>query len=74
MGPVIKLVYRLAAPPFDPGAGVEAVYARGTPPMWWTSSPAGAERPSGPVRLRRGRRRPAAAARPRPTRSGAAKR
>lgn len=45
MGPVIKLIYRLAAPPFDPGAGVEAVYARGTPPMWWTSSPAGAEAP-----------------------------
>jgi len=44
-GPVIKLVYRLAAPPFDPAAGVEAVYARGTPPMWWTSSPAGAETP-----------------------------
>ncbi len=45
MGPVIKLVYRLAAPPFDPGAGVEAVYARGTPPMWWTSSPPGTEAP-----------------------------
>jgi len=45
MGPVIKLVYRLTAPPFDPAAGVEAVYARGTPPMWWTSSPAGAETP-----------------------------
>jgi monoamine oxidase len=39
MGPVIKLVYRLAAPPFDPADGVEAVYARGTPPMWWTTSP-----------------------------------
>ena len=39
MGAVIKLVYRLAAPPFDPADGVEAVYARGTPPMWWTSSP-----------------------------------
>jgi monoamine oxidase len=39
MGPVIKLVVRLAAPPFDPAGGVEAVYARGTPPMWWTSSP-----------------------------------
>ncbi|MBW6456672.1 MAG: FAD-dependent oxidoreductase, partial [Trueperaceae bacterium] len=45
MGPVIKLVYRLAAPPFDPGAGVEAVYARGAPPMWWTSSPAGSDTP-----------------------------
>ncbi len=45
MGPVIKLVYRLATPPFDPAAGVEAVYARGTPPMWWTSSRAGAETP-----------------------------
>ena len=45
MGPVVKLVYRLAAPPFDPGAGVEAVYARGTPPMWWTSSPARTDTP-----------------------------
>jgi monoamine oxidase len=45
MGPVIKLVCRLAAPPFDPGAGVEAVYARGTPPMWWTSSPSGTDAP-----------------------------
>jgi len=45
MGPVVKLVYRLTAPPFDPDAGVEAVYARGTPPMWWTSSPLGAETP-----------------------------
>jgi monoamine oxidase len=45
MGPVIKLVYRLAAPPFERGAGVEAVYARGTPPMWWTSSPPGSETP-----------------------------
>jgi monoamine oxidase len=39
MGAVIKLVYRLAEPPFDPAAGVEAVYARGVPPMWWASSP-----------------------------------
>ena len=45
MGPVIKLVYRLAEPPFEPGAGVEAVYARGTPPMWWKSSPPDAETP-----------------------------
>lgn len=45
MGPVIKLVYRLTAPPFEPDAGVEAVYARGAPPMWWTSSPPGAETP-----------------------------
>ncbi len=45
MGPVIKVVYRLAAPPFDPDAGVEAVYARGTPPMWWTSSPPDAKHP-----------------------------
>ena len=45
MGPVIKLVYRLTAPPFEPEAGVEAVYARGTPPMWWTSSPPGAGTP-----------------------------
>ena len=45
MGPVIKLVYRLTAPPFEPEAGVEAVYARGTPPMWWTSSPSGVENP-----------------------------
>jgi monoamine oxidase len=39
MGAVIKLIYRLAAPPLEPAAAVEAVYARGTPPMWWTSSP-----------------------------------
>jgi monoamine oxidase len=39
MGPVIKVVVRLGAPPFDPADGVEAVYARGAPPMWWTSSP-----------------------------------
>ena len=45
MGPVIKLVYRLTAPPFEPAAGVEAVYARGAPPMWWTSSPPGTEAP-----------------------------
>jgi monoamine oxidase len=48
MGPVIKLVYRLNAAPFEAAPGrppVEALYARGTPPMWWTSSPAGSERP-----------------------------
>ncbi|MFN2322906.1 MAG: flavin monoamine oxidase family protein [Trueperaceae bacterium] len=48
MGPVIKLVYRLNAEPFDPvpgGPPVEALYARGTPPMWWTSSPPGTEEP-----------------------------
>jgi len=43
MGPVVKLVARLAASPFEPG--VEAVYARGTPPMWWTSSPPEARTP-----------------------------
>ncbi len=48
MGPVIKLVYRLNAVPFEPvpgGPPVEALYARGTPPMWWTSSPPGTEQP-----------------------------
>jgi monoamine oxidase len=48
MGPVIKLVYRLNADPFDPAPGgpaVEALYARGTPPMWWTSSPPGTAEP-----------------------------
>ena len=48
MGPVIKLIFRLSADPFDPvpgGPPVEALYARGTPPMWWTSSPPGTERP-----------------------------
>ena len=48
MGPVIKLIYRLNAEPFDPvpgGPPVEALYARGTPPMWWTSSPPGTEEP-----------------------------
>lgn len=48
MGPVIKLVYRLDRDPFDPvpgGPPIEALYARGTPPMWWTSSPAGTEQP-----------------------------
>ena len=47
MGPVIKLVYRLNGDPFDPvpgGPPVEALYARGTPPMWWTSSPPGTDR------------------------------
>ena len=47
-GPVIKLVYRLNGDPFDPVPGgplVEALYARGTPPMWWTSSLLGAEQP-----------------------------
>jgi monoamine oxidase len=45
MGAVVKVVYRLAEPPFDPAAGVEAVYARGVPPMWWTSSPPDDPRP-----------------------------
>lgn len=39
MGSVVKLVVRLATRPFEAAAGVEAVFARGTPPMWWTSSP-----------------------------------
>lgn len=48
MGPVIKLVYRLSTAPFPDVAGrppAEALYARGMPPMWWTSSPAGVPQP-----------------------------
>lgn len=36
MGPVIKLVYRFAEAPLDPG--VMAVYSRLNPPMWWSPS------------------------------------
>ncbi len=49
MGPVVKVVYRLDRIPFRPldraGPAIEAVYASGTPPMWWTSSPADTARP-----------------------------
>ncbi len=37
MGPVIKLVYRLRQPPVD-DPHVEALYAAGPVPMWWSSS------------------------------------
>ena len=36
MGPVLKLVYRFAAPILDPKIG--AIYAAGSPPMWWSPS------------------------------------
>jgi monoamine oxidase len=42
-------VYRLDRIPFEPlgasGAAIEAVYAAGTPPMWWTASPLGSAQP-----------------------------
>jgi monoamine oxidase len=37
MGPVIKLVYRLRRPPVD-DPQVEALYAAGPVPMWWSPS------------------------------------
>ncbi len=49
MGPVVKVLYRLDRPPFAPavpgGPAIEALYAAGTPPMWWTSAPPGTTRP-----------------------------
>lgn len=36
MGPVLKLVYRFDAPILDPKIG--AIYAAGSPPMWWSPS------------------------------------
>ncbi|CAN5656667.1 NAD(P)/FAD-dependent oxidoreductase [soil metagenome] len=36
-GAVVKLVYRLAGPPVE-DPGVSALYAAGTPPMWWSPS------------------------------------
>ena len=36
MGPVLKLVYRFDAPLLDPKIG--AIYAAGSPPMWWSPS------------------------------------
>lgn len=38
-GAVVKLVYRLERPPVA-DRGIVALYARGSPPMWWSSSPA----------------------------------
>lgn len=42
MGPVIKLIYRLATPPVDDPA-VAALYAAGEVPMWWSPSVGRAE-------------------------------
>jgi len=46
MGPVLKLVYRLRRPPVDDPA-VQALYAAGPVPMWWSPAAGRAHEPGG---------------------------